>query len=196
MQRIEVSLKSRLPDARGQGLVKDINDLGIITITGARVVDIYWLDAELAPDKLETIGQRILADPVTQEYRSFSGSGDKASAESGGQSHTIEVAYNAGVADPVEETVMKAMRDLGIKGVKAVRTTRRYLLKGRLSKKQGEEICGRLLVNPIIQHILEPGQFTFPKNPQYRFKLSHIDLLGMDAAELAGVRRRFSFTED
>ena len=67
MHRIEVSLKSRQIDARGQGLVKDINDLGITTVSGARVVDIYWLDAELPPDKLEAIGQQILADPVTQD---------------------------------------------------------------------------------------------------------------------------------
>src|SRR3990170_4174614 len=109
MQRIEVSLKSRQPDARGQGMVKDINDLGITTVSAARVVDIYWLDADLPADKLEAIGQRILADPVTQEYRSFTGAANMVE-EASGQSHTIEVAYNAGVADPVEETVMKAVR--------------------------------------------------------------------------------------
>ena len=153
MQRIEVSLKSRLPDARGMGLVKDIQDLGITSVTGARVTDVYWLDAELPFEKLDTIGRSLLSDPITQEYSSFSGSvGSGGGTEK--QTHTIEVAYNAGVADPVEETVMKAVRDLSIRGVKAVRTTRRYLLLGRLTKKQKEVISSRLLVNPIIQHVL------------------------------------------
>ena len=195
MQRIEVSLKSHLPDARGLGLVKDIQDLGITTVSGARVVDIYWLDAELPSDKLETIGQRLLADPVTQEHRNFTGSAAQ-DGKAERQTHTIEVAYNAGVADPVEQTVMKAVGDLGINGVRAVRTTRRYLLRGRLTKKQRELICSRLLVNPIIQHVLEPGQFSFPSNPQYRFKLTEMDILGMDAAGLAGVRKRFGFNDD
>ena len=69
MHRVEVSLKSHLPDARGLGLVKDIHDLGITTVSDVRVVDIYWLDADLAPDELELICQRLLADPVTQEYQ-------------------------------------------------------------------------------------------------------------------------------
>src|SRR3972149_5673739 len=132
MERIEVSLKNHLPDARGLGLVKDIQDLGITGVTGARVVDIYWLDADLSPDKLNLIGNGLLADPVTQEYRSFTGAGGRGMAKK--QTHTIEVAYNAGVADPVEETVGKAVRDLGIGGVRAVKTTRRYLLRGQLSE--------------------------------------------------------------
>ena len=45
MHRVEVYLKEQLPDARGQGLVRDIHDLGITTVSDVRVLDIYWLDA-------------------------------------------------------------------------------------------------------------------------------------------------------
>ncbi len=69
MHRIEVRLKSHLPDARGLGLVRDIYDLGITTVSKVRVVDIYWLDAALEPDKLDLICRGLLADPVTQEYQ-------------------------------------------------------------------------------------------------------------------------------
>ena len=55
MHRIEVRLKSHLPDPAGRGLVKDIQDLGINSVTDARVVDVYWLDANLAPEKVELI---------------------------------------------------------------------------------------------------------------------------------------------
>ena len=40
MHRVEVRLKSHLPDARGLGLVRDIHDLGITTISDVRVVDV------------------------------------------------------------------------------------------------------------------------------------------------------------
>ena len=62
MHRVEVRLKSHLPDARGAGLVKDIRDLGIETVSDVRVVDIYWLDTELSPDKLDLICRSLLAE--------------------------------------------------------------------------------------------------------------------------------------
>jgi len=66
MHTIEVRLKSHLPDARGIGLVRDIHDLGIATVSNVRVVDIYWLDADLPPDKLERVCRELPADPVMQ----------------------------------------------------------------------------------------------------------------------------------
>jgi phosphoribosylformylglycinamidine (FGAM) synthase PurS component len=51
MHKIEVLLKSHLPDARGLGLVRDIHDLGITSVTSVRVIDIYWLDADLSGDE-------------------------------------------------------------------------------------------------------------------------------------------------
>ena len=153
MHRVEVCLKSHLPDARGLSLVRDIYDLGITTVSNVQVADIYWLDADLSPDELDLICRSLLADPVTQEYQCFTPATD-IRGEVDKQSHTIEVAYNAGVTDPVEETIMKALRDLGVGGVRAVKTARRYLLQGRLDEYQLQVICNRLLVNPIIQHVV------------------------------------------
>ena len=166
MHRVEVSLKPHLPDARGLGLTKDIADLGITTVSSARVVDIYWLDADFTPDKLDLICQSLLADPVTQEYQYFTSPTDTIDTEGGAnkQLHTIEVAYNAGVADPVEDTVMKALRDLGVSGVRAVKTAKRYLIEGKLDKHQLHTISNRFLVNPIIQHVVKHEQFGFPEN--------------------------------
>ncbi|MDZ4245966.1 MAG: phosphoribosylformylglycinamidine synthase subunit PurS, partial [Dehalococcoidia bacterium] len=62
-------MKSHLPDARGLGLVRDIHDLGITTVSQVRVVDIYWLDADLTTEELDIICRQLLADPVTQDYR-------------------------------------------------------------------------------------------------------------------------------
>jgi len=218
MHRVEVRLKLHLPDARGLGLARDIHDLGITTVSDVRVVDIYWLDADLLPDKLDLICHRLLADPVTQDYQFFTTSTNikgnlkgqspfstnpspspyQGEGDTGGEvynkSHTVEVAYNAGVTDPVEETIMKAVRDLGVEGVSGVKTAKRYLIQGQLDTYQLETICSRLLVNPIIQHIVRTEQFIFPQNPQYRFNLNRMDIL--NDAGLAEVRRQFGFTDD
>ena len=194
MHRVEVRLKSHLPDARGRGLVRDIHDLGIETVSRVSVVDVYWLDADLAPDKLDLICRRLLADPVTQEYRYQTAV--PVEGEVGTDYHTVEVAYNAGVTDPVEDTVMKAVRDLAIDEVRAVKTTRRYLIEGHLDESQLETICNQLLVNPIIQHVIESEQFGFPENPQYSFKLNQMNVLGVSEAELAAVGQQFTFSEE
>jgi len=198
MHKIEIRLQNRLPDARGLGLVKDIQDLGITTVSAARVSDIYWLDADLLPEKLDLICHRLLADPVTQEYQCFTPLLDSRDTEDevGKQSRTIEVAYNAGVTDPVEDTVMKSVRDLGISGIRAVKTGKRYWLQGHLSEDQLEVICSRLLVNPIIQHVVASEQFTFPENPRYQFRLNHIGLLELDNAGLLAVRQQFGFSAE
>jgi len=192
MHRIEIGLKNNLPDARGLGLVKDIQDLGVTTISRVRVTDIYFLDAELTSDELDLICNRLLADPVTQEYNY-----DPAAPVSGevdAEHHTVEVAYQAGVIDPVEETVTKAVRDLGIGGVRAVKTAKRYLLEGELSRDQLEVISSRLLVNPIVQQVVALGQFSFPENPRYQFSLNEVDIVKSEGAELEGIRRQFGFT--
>jgi len=191
MHRIEVRLKPHLPDARGLGLVKDITDLGISTASSAFVTDVYYLDASLPKTQLERICGDLLADPVTQDYACDA---DSSLAPEKGV-HDIEVAYNAGVTDPVEGSVMKAIGDLGIASVEAVKTAKRYVIRGGVSAKQMEEIAAKLLVNPIIQHTIPSGRYTFTENPQYRFRLVEVDLLGVSKKRLTELGRQFGFNE-
>ncbi|MFH1925782.1 MAG: phosphoribosylformylglycinamidine synthase subunit PurL, partial [Chloroflexota bacterium] len=191
MHRIEVRLKSHLPDARGQGLVKDIHDLGISTVSGVRVVDIYWFDAELSPATLDLLGRSLLSDPVTQVYNHRQGSSVEQIDES--RYHAVEVAYNAGVTDPVEDSVLKAIRDLEVGGIRAVKTSKRYLIEGQLTGEQLGIICSRLLVNPIIQHVVEREQPSFPENPKYHYKLEVVDIL---TSERAALQKQFGFTAE
>jgi len=190
MHRIEVYFKQELPDAAGQGLVRDINDMGIKNISDVRIVDIYWLDAALKAEELEIICQNLLADPVTQQYN-FNSHTDTRQQDG---LYSIEVAFNAGVIVPIETTAMKAVLDLGVKNVRAIKTAKRYLIKGKLNDKQLETICNRLLVNPIIQHVARGEAMVFPESPRYSYKLEHIELLGANDAELATISHRFGFS--
>ena len=186
MHKIEVRLKANLPDVRGLSLIHDINDLGIVSVNNIRVVDIYWLDADLTPHTLELICRCLLADPVTQEY--WYGQCPRREGEAGNNYHSVEVAYNAGVTDPVEGTIIKALKDLGVAGVGGVKTAKRYLIEGQLDKPQLDAICSKLLVNPIIQHIVKQEPVGFPENPRYKFVLKEVD------SKEAG--QQFGFTED
>jgi phosphoribosylformylglycinamidine synthase len=191
MHRIEISLKKHVPDARGLGLVEDIADLGIKSVSAALVRDVYYLDAKLTSKQLDLIGCELLADPVTQEYSidAISNEAKKAGV------HVIEVAYKAGVVDPVEETVLIGLRDLNIKGVKAVKTAKLYILEGKLTGKQLENISSKLLVNPIIHHVITSGESVFTANPQYHFELKEIDLMKNEKAGMDEIRRNYTFSE-
>ncbi|MBI2860520.1 MAG: phosphoribosylformylglycinamidine synthase subunit PurL [Chloroflexi bacterium] len=191
MHRIEVSIKEGMVDAAGEGLARDAHDLGVTTISAVRVAEVYLLDGTLTGDALEKVC-RLLADPVTQEYRAGA-----ALQPASGKVHVVEVAYNAGVVDPVEESVLKAIRDLGIQGVRAVKTAKQYVITGQLDRRQMEMVCSRLLVNPIIQHAVEGGHYGFAGGPQYVFHLEQVDLddvprrFGLSASEYQAVRDYF-----
>jgi phosphoribosylformylglycinamidine synthase subunit PurSL len=196
MHVIEVSLKSYLPDARGLGVAKDILDLGIKTVTSVSVADIYWLDADLAQDRLETIGRDLLADPVTQEYSCYTyASNGRIKKPVLNDLHSIEVTNHAGVTDPTEESILKAIRDLGI-NVRAVKTVKRFTIHGKLKQKELDLIINRLLINPVVQYVVTEERFGFFNPPQYKFQLNRIPLLSANKEQLSKFRNQFGFSEN
>jgi phosphoribosylformylglycinamidine synthase subunit PurSL len=192
MHRIEVRLKMHLPDPAGRGLVKDIQDLGINSVNDARIVDVYWLDTNLAPEKLELVCHGLLADTVTQDY--WYGQCERVDDAARGY-HIVEVAYNPGVTDPVKDSVMKAILDLGIPNVRAVATAKRYLLRGELSQEELDTISSRLLVNPIVQHVVVQEMTQFPENPQYTFAYVKVPLLEQSEDALEKVRQKYGYSQ-
>ncbi len=185
--RIEISLKPDQPDARGKALARDAIDLGISGIAEIRVVSIYHFASALPHTTLEQIARRLLADPVTQDYHLGTTPGPDTSAGS----HLIEVAYNPGVADPVGDTITKALEDMDITAAGAVATGTRYLITGDVSQAALDDICARLLVNPIIQHVAHEAEPAVASATGYDFQLRHYPL--DSAAGRAAVEARFGF---
>jgi phosphoribosylformylglycinamidine synthase subunit PurSL len=190
MYRIEVRLKSHLPDPAGRGLIKDIQDMGISSVTDARVIDVYWLEANLMPEKVQLICSGLLSDSVTQEYCLAD-----EPVNPGEDYHVVEVAYNAGVTDPVRDSVMKAIKDLGIPNVRGVATARRYLLRGDITQEELDTIASRLLVNPIVQHVVNEQVSPFTENPQYTFEYIKVPVLNTSQDNLEKARRQYGFSE-
>jgi len=180
--RVEVSVKSGFLDPRGEALQGDIRDLGITTVKQARVSDIYFLEGSLDETGVRRICQELLADPVVEEYYC-----NEVPPPQG--SHLIEVAYNPGVTDPVEESIRKGICDLGITTVESVRTARRYLLWGELSDEAFQSICDKLLVNGVIQHAITKREAVSVPSVRYEFTLNTVDLLNMDDSELVEVSK-------
>jgi phosphoribosylformylglycinamidine synthase II len=184
--RIEVSVKAGFPDPEGDRLEKDIHDIGITTVKQARVSDVYLLEGELDETEVRKIGQELLADPVVEDFSWGEGPLSRIEA---GDAHVIEVAYNPGVTDPVEESVGKAIRDLGIATVTSVKTARKYSLQGNLSEETLQSICDKLLVNSLIQHVVTKRDLVSLPSTTYKFVLTTVDLINLDDDGLMGMSK-------
>jgi phosphoribosylformylglycinamidine synthase len=175
--RIEVSVRAGLPDPRGDSLETDIRDIGITTVTQARVSDVYLLEGELDETEVERIGRELLADPVVEGFSCGEGLAPHVKNSDG---HVVEVAYNPGVTDPVEESISKAICDLGITTVESIKTARKYSLWGDLSEQTLKSICDKLLVNNLIQHVVTKIEAIALPSITYKFALTTVDLLNRD----------------
>jgi phosphoribosylformylglycinamidine synthase subunit PurSL len=183
--RVEISVKKGLRDPRGEALQNDIRDLGISAVEKARVNDVYLLEGDLTEDEVRRICTELLADPVIQDY-SYARSTEVLPPQG---VHHIEVAYNAGVVDPVEDSIRKGIRDLGITALTSVRTAKTYLLWGELTDEAIQSICDKLLVNSVVQHVVVSHEAIPARTLRYEFALRHVDLLGMDDDGLLAVSK-------
>ena len=174
--RVEVSVKSGFPDPRGKALLTDIRDLGIGTVNQVRVSNVYLLEGKLSREEVNIICRELLADPVIEECSI----GVTPPALEDENTHAIEVAYNPGVMDPVEDSVKKGILDLGITTVESVKTAKRYYLSGKLSASDVELIGNKLLVNSVIQHVVTSRKRISLPSATYLFSLKQVDLLTMD----------------
>jgi phosphoribosylformylglycinamidine synthase subunit PurSL len=176
LYRVEVSRKAGFRDPQGESLQRDIHDLGIRAVTDVRVNHIYFLEGDVGEGEVRRICEELLVDPAVEEYAY-----DPARANVPPVGcHVVEVAYNPGVMDPVEESVRKGVRDLGIATVESVKTAKRYLLWGELSGESFQSICEKLLVNGVIQHVVAERASISTPSATYEYSLKHVNLLQAD----------------
>ncbi|MCX7911452.1 MAG: phosphoribosylformylglycinamidine synthase subunit PurL [Dehalococcoidales bacterium] len=182
MYRVEVWVKEGFPDPRSEGLLRDIVDLGIRTVTRVRVSTIYLLEGKLTDAELTRICRELLTDPIVEDYVT-----GETPAPAGAR--LVEVAYNPGVMDPVEDSVKKGIRDLGIATIGAVRTAKKYLLWGNLSDDELASISDKLLVNAVVQHVVARREAVSLPPAHYNFRLQTVDIAAMDDEALMELSR-------
>jgi phosphoribosylformylglycinamidine synthase len=213
LYRVKVQDKEGVFDAVGQGVLNDIRDLGIKDVTDVRFALLYYLSGDIDEAEIQRIAEELLCDRITQEY-SIESMDHRLSAI---DPNIIEVAYNPAVTDPCEESVLKAISDMGIIGVSSVRTAKQYSLKGIFSDALRNTIAEGLLYNKVIQHIASQHTATAAQlpaqeidaltslsiNPEqtaafspwcrridYQFRLITVDLLGASDKKLLEISRK------
>ncbi len=172
MRRIEIR---RRRDPRGGLTRNEFRSLGLRGITAVEVRDIYYITPPLSERQARTVAERLLCDPVVEQYRFGPGTG-------------FEVLYNPGVTDPREASIRKAIRDLGIR-IDEVRTATNYVVRGRFQKARVRETAALFLYNPLIQHI-KFGAESIPHPARYHFQAQTVPLDG----ELGGLSAKMGLS--
>ncbi|MBU1006830.1 MAG: phosphoribosylformylglycinamidine synthase subunit PurS, partial [Candidatus Omnitrophica bacterium] len=185
--KIEIKNRSGVFDPLGNGVKKDIKDLGIVGIKKVSTAQVFIVSGSLSDRDAHRIARELLTDPVTQEYQigpnlQFPDSRVK----------IVEIAYNSGVMDPVEGSTRKAIKDLGISGVNSIRTERKYILEGKFSESQFNMIREKLLYNKVIQHVVKKARgsrLEAKGSGGYKFKLITVNILGAGDKQLMKISK-------
>jgi len=145
--QLEITLKSDLFDAEGEGIRRKAKNYFGIELDQVRCIHVVTIDADLSPEQLETVRKELFTNPVTQTS-SFSPIPVEFD-------WVIWVGYRPGVRDNPGSTAVEAIEDvLGIAfgPDEAVYTSRRYCLTGEgITAGDADKIAGELLANDIIQ---------------------------------------------
>ncbi|MCM8799971.1 MAG: phosphoribosylformylglycinamidine synthase subunit PurL [Candidatus Omnitrophica bacterium] len=182
-----IEIREKIFDAIGEGVLRDILDLGITTVKKVFFIQVYNIVGEISFLEVKKICEELLVDRITQNYTINKPHLAKSRYES-----VVEIAYNPGVMDPVEGSVVKAIRDLGIKSPITVKTAKKYILEGRLNNFQLNTICEKLLYNKLIQHIVKSSEFEVEelRLPEYQFRLITIPILEANDKKLMAISRK------
>ncbi|MDJ0783918.1 MAG: AIR synthase-related protein [Desulfosarcinaceae bacterium] len=145
--RIEIALRSGLPDAEGRSISQKAADYFGITVDAIRTIHILTLDADLNESQVVEIQRDIFTNPVTQvsslEPLEFD------------FDWCIWVGFRPGVRDTAGSTGQEAIEDLlgyQFGPQEGLYTSKRYCLKGEgLTRVQLDRLASELLANDIIQ---------------------------------------------
>ena len=153
--RIEVRYKNGVLDSLGEKVHKDITEMGWTNVSKVETRPVFYIEGDFPADAIKTMAHRLLTDSVTQEckYAIYQKTTKQAGLTPGTQ--VVEIAYHRGVMDPVEESTIKGIRDLGFQEVEAVRTAKKYIFFGKLSSRELDTIVSKVLANKLIQHVVD-----------------------------------------
>jgi len=185
--RFEVFSKANSADVGGRNVLGDIKELGIETVLDVQSARVFLIEGDFDDEFAKRIAGELLADTVCEDF--YIG---KSTAPAGFSTKAtiIEIHLKSGVTDPVAESVMTAIDDMGKKCL-TVRTARKYILFGEINDKQLKKIVRRLS-NDCIE-VVVIGADAEPPSPHlapYQFNLKTISLLNLNEQQLVELSKK------
>ncbi len=184
--RFEVFNRPGSDDVHGREVLGDVKELGIDTVQEVQSARVFLIEGDFDDNFAKRIAGEMLADPVCEDF--YIG---KSAAPAGlAKATIIEIHLKSGVTDPVAESVMTAVDDMG-KKCQTVRTARKYVLFGEISEKQLKKIVRRLS-NDCIE-VVVIGANAEPPSPHlapYKLKLKTVDMTKLNEQQLLEISKK------
>ncbi len=184
--RIEVFNRSGFSDVHGKSILEDIKELGISSVQVVQSAKVFLVEADFDKNFAERVAHELLTDPVCEEY--YIG---RSSAPAGlAKATLIEVHLKSGVTDPVAESVMAAIADMGV-NTDHVRTARKYVLLGEITQTQTDTIAKKILSNDCIEDCVI-GNEAEPPNPHlkpYALQIVHWPICELNDDQLTALSK-------
>jgi phosphoribosylformylglycinamidine synthase subunit PurSL len=181
--------EDRQPDnPRSAGFLQDAHALGFRQITALYCKDLYFIKGSLSSDEQEILGQKLLADPISQKFActTYIPKTNNQIVEYASDHCTVEVALLPGVTDDVAMQIKRAAHVLTIHTVEEVSTGLHFDIEGsNLTEDTIQSLIKRLLSNTVIQRAAI-GEITpyFPDLPSASGEVELISVLHADDEEL------------
>jgi len=109
--RFEVFNRPGVTDVHGSSVLEDIKELGISSVEAVQSAKVFLIEADFDAAFAQRLAKELLADPVCEEHY-IGRSGPPAGLA---KATLIEVHLKSGVTDPVAESVMTAIADMGVR---------------------------------------------------------------------------------
>jgi phosphoribosylformylglycinamidine (FGAM) synthase PurS component len=147
--RVLVHLKPGFVDHRGEGVRKEWRMAGRTGVKNVRVGQVYELQGEMDQEAAQLLAERLLTDPVTQESAVFPA--DRVIRPKG--ERLAEIWLKGGVSDPVADTVLLGVRDVGVTGLETVRSGQVFEFQGDVLPRDVQRFCEEHLMNTLVQTV-------------------------------------------
>jgi phosphoribosylformylglycinamidine synthase len=167
--------------------LEDIRELGIRSVEAVQSAKVFLIEAEFDKGFAERLAKELLTDTVCEDY--YIG---RSGAPAGlAKATLIEVHLKSGVTDPVAESVMAAIADMGVTA-NNVRTARKYILLGDIRQSQTNTIAKKILANDCIEDIII-GSEAEPPSPHlkpYELRIVHWPVCDLDDDGLVALSKK------
>jgi len=164
-------------------------DLGVDSSLGVTAGWGYLLQGDLDRSQVLRVAHELLADPIVEETVVAPAGDEALHRPRDGLCRLVHVLPKPGVMDPVAQSAMAAIADLGCP-VEAVRTLKKYWLSP-LTDEKLQWLCAKVLADDAIeQAIVGPlGLTRLETGSPYEFKLVTVPLQSMNDAALETLSR-------
>jgi len=184
--RFEVFSRPGFSDVHGSSVLQDIRELGISSVQAVQSAKVFLIEADFDQSFAERLARELLSDQVCEQYHI-----GRSSPPAGPAKATIiEVHLKSGVTDPVAESVMAAIADMGVRASN-VRTARKYVLLGDTTPAQADTIAKKILANDCIEVVLI-GNEAEPPSPHlkpYELRIVHWPIRSLDDKGLTALSK-------